>query len=156
MEIPFITTITLTWLIYTYLFTEADRQILDLFNRLKFSLSINNKGEIEQDQLIIKMKLGIPEIIELGNFFKKNNEQDKQAKSIEKFRDIIQQIIQTKNFLFINLFIFTIHPLFSFLDCFLSMEIHLILSLIMGLIFYWYIQKLPNERIVGIISTQEK
>lgn len=152
MEIPFITTISLVWLIYTYLFIEADKQILDLFNRLKFSLAINNKGAIEKIQLEVKMYLGIPEVISFGEILKND---DAHKKNIGFFERKIRDIDLAKRFLIINLFLLTFHPIFVPSCWFITMEIHIILSLIFGLCFYWHIQQLPNLKFSQVVPMTE-
>ncbi|MBU6142055.1 hypothetical protein KGO95_02985 [Patescibacteria group bacterium] len=148
MEIPFITTITLVWLIYTFIFVDADKQILDLFNRLKFSLSVN-EGRIDKTQLDVKMQLGILEISDLGKTF---NQNDPYRKNIEIFERKVGDVDLVKKILMINLFLLTIHPFFRFFDCFLNLETHLIISLIAVAPFYWYIQGIQKIRFSQIIS----
>jgi hypothetical protein len=150
MDIPFITTISLVWLIYTYLFTEADKQILDLFNRLKFSLSVNNEGAIESEQLKVKVYMGIPEVISMGKIFEPG---DIQKNNIEKFENKILSIDLFKKILVFNLFILTLHPWFYFLNCFFSMQLHIVLSLFLSLFFYWQVQLLPNLEFTRVVST---
>ncbi len=153
MDIPFITSISLVWLIYTYLFIEADRQILDLFNRLKFSLAVNNAGMIEKEQLEVKMYLGIPEVISLGQVFSKN---DSHRNNIEQFEKKIKNIDVLRKLLMINLFLLTFHPLLCFFNYFLTLQAHLVLSLIFSLCFYWYVQKLPQLIFSKMVSTDKK
>jgi len=149
---PFITTISLVWLIYIFLFTESDKQILDLFNRLKFSLAINNEGAVEKIQLDIKMYMGIPEVISMGKIFKSG---DSHKKNIETFKKKTWNIDLFKKLLIVNLFLLTIHPWLNFLNCFFSMQIHIILSLIFGLCFYWYVQQLPSLEFSRIVPISE-
>lgn len=80
------------WLIYTHLFTEADKQISDLFQRLKFSLAVNNQGVVEKTQLEVKMSLGIQEVISMGSVFAEDDPMKNNLKRFDLTRELSLEI----------------------------------------------------------------
>lgn len=140
-EIPFITTISLVWLIYTFLFSDADKQILDALNRLKFALSINpNNHHLDLALLQAHGFMGIPEIIYYGEGMP---QLDAAAKNIKVFATRYNSIERFKSILMVNLFLLTAHVVFydKFYNCFNYLQLHIILSLILGGVFYWWTAK---------------
>ncbi|PIU42963.1 MAG: hypothetical protein COS98_00140 [Parcubacteria group bacterium CG07_land_8_20_14_0_80_35_11] len=146
MGTDFLTILALVWVIYMFLFTESDRQLSELLNRLKASLAINDKGTFQLTQFWAKQSFGISEIIDLGNAIK-NGHSNKT--NINKFHRNYQEINQGKIFLIVNLFLLSFNIIILSLVWFPSFlitifRIHIVLSLIFGFIFYYYLNKLHN------------
>ncbi len=52
MGVDMLSVIALLWLIYTFLFIEADRQVSELLKRLRFSRSLNDKGVLKKPKYL--------------------------------------------------------------------------------------------------------
>lgn len=144
MEIIFLTTISLVWLVYTFLFADADKQIIDAFNRLKFALSINRDTHgVNPTLLQVHGCMGIPEIISYGEGMSKVDPMT--AKNVEVFARKYLKVENYKRILIWNLFILTTHAviynIFFYFSSPLIIQVHIIISLFLGAFFYWYTQK---------------
>ncbi len=143
MEIAYITTISLVWLIYTFLISDADKQVIDVLNRLRFALSVDiNTHSLSTSLLQAHGQMGIPEIIAYGKGMADSD--PTMAKRINGFEIKYEAIEKFKRILMWNLFILTAHAVIFSISCFSSIlliQIHVIISLFLGLIFYWYTRK---------------
>jgi len=151
METDFLTILALIWVIYIFLFTEADRQLSELFNRLKTSISISNEGVFELTQLQVKQQLGVPEIIDLGKTIKEGHT---RKANINMFHKKYREINQGKLFLIANLFLLSFNIIILTLLEFpnfgiIGFKIHTAVSLIFSFIFYLYISKIPNLKFIN-------
>lgn len=146
MEIAFITTVSLVWLIYTFLFGDIDKLVIDTVNRLKFALSINVAGDkvgaVNLTLLQAHGQMGIPEIISYG---KQMAASDKRGSGlIELFAKKYSSIESFKRTLFWNLFALTAHAVIYGVFCsstLFLLQLHIIASLALAAIFYWYSYK---------------
>lgn len=142
MEITYITTISLTWLIYTFLISDIDKQIMDVLNRLKFALSINpTNHHVDLNLLQAHGLMGIPEIIDYGTAMPSNNSGSNIINQFKKRYKVVEGFKMT---LMWNLFALSVHAVIYSILCFsniLLLQTHIIFSLFLGIIFYWYTQK---------------
>jgi hypothetical protein len=156
----YISVLSLVWVIYLFLFTEADRQVTELLNRIKYSLSINEKGHFDQPQFIAKQPMGVHEIIQLGRFIDQTHS---HAKFINKFANKYDQIEKAKIFLISNLFLLTADILISYFIQIMNfidlqrivLTIHISVSLIFSVVFYFYVSKLANVKLLEFKKIDE-
>ena len=156
MENNFLSILALIWVVYIFLFTEADRQLSELLNRLKASLAVDDKGTFQLNQFWASQSFGVAEIIEWGKLI---NDKDSRKKNINKFYKKYQKIKWGKLFLIINLFLLSSNIIISALLGFLDTPIiifktyivgtHIVLSLIFGFVFYIYVSKSSNLKFIG-------
>jgi len=154
MEYDGIATLAFIWVVYMFLFTEADRQIAELLNRLKSSLAISDKGVFEVSQFIAKQSLGITELVDYGEIL---NESSSQARNIRQFYDRHRDIERGKKFLIANLFLLslqiTMTGLFQIFDeqWLIISKVHIIFSLLFALVFYVYASKTPQVKYIKFV-----
>lgn len=143
MEITYITTISLVWLVYTFLFADIDAQITDVVNRLKFALSINaSNGAVKLELLQAHAHMGIPEIIAYGENMAQVD--PKGTKIIENFAEKYNLVEAFKKILMWNLFFLTAHVIvysFFYISSISFIQVHIIVSLLIGALFYWVSRK---------------
>lgn len=146
MEIAFITTVSLVWLIYIFLFGDIDKLISDTLTRLKFALSINitgaQIGAVNLTLLQVHGQMGIPELLSYGE--QMTNSDTRGAGLIKLFGSKHSSVETFKKVLLWNLFVLTAHAvIYSVLclDTLFILQIHIIISLFLAIIFYWYSHK---------------
>ena len=135
--------------VYLFLFTEADKQLTELSHRIKYALAIRDDGVLDMVQFNAKQHLAVSDIIQLGEKITHPT----RVKMIKRFGNKYREIEQGKTFLIINLFILTAVALSvftGFLSNFSLLKFYIIISLIFGIIVYFYITKLPNESFINI------
>jgi hypothetical protein len=153
MEIAYITTISLVWLIYTFLISDIDRQVTDALNRLKFALSIKpTNHHVDLSLLQAHGLMGIPEIVDYGSNMSKT---DPGFTIIAKFNEQYKKIERFKQLLIWNLFALTAHAIaYTFLSFsnLALIQAHIIISLVLGIFFYWCARKKLSTLIFSKIS----
>jgi len=157
MENDFLTILALIWVIYIYLFTETDRQISELLNRLKFSISIGDKG-VDMQQLQVKQQLGAQEIIDLEKMIEEGHP---RKKKINNFHKEYREINQGKTFLIWNLFLLSfgiiILTLLGVPHCLaVGFQVYITLSLVFAFIFYFRVSQLSNLKLTDFVKSSEK
>jgi len=145
--------IALIWVIYIFLFTEADRELGELLHRVKFALAINDKGAFDPVQFDVKQHLSVAEIVELGAVINSTV----FSKKIKKFQTKYEEIQHGKIFLIINLFIVSAVISADFfvksLDSpSLFIEVHYVISLLFAFVFYYYLNSLSKVKFVKITA----
>ena len=160
MEIAFITTVSLVWLIYTFLFDDVDKLISDTLNRLRFALSINiaggKEGDVNLTLLHVHGQMGIPEILSYGEAMA---DTDKRGSGLIKlFGNKHSSVEKFKKILLWNLFTLTAHAVVYstlYLSTLFILQSHIIISLFLTVAFYWYSHKELSSLVFSEIKFPE-
>ncbi|MFO1519073.1 MAG: hypothetical protein U1F57_05355 [bacterium] len=144
-----ITVVTLVWVIYSFLFIEADRELAELLRRVKFAIAINKSGVLDLNDFNAKQHLSAIEVIELGEIV-----QDIQFKAkIQKFKEKYSCVGIIKKISAINLLLLSGFVTLDFFThpnkCFIAwIKIHIVLSIFFSLIFYFIISNLSKQKLI--------
>jgi hypothetical protein len=151
-----LTAVSIIWVIYIFLYTETDKQINELFRRLKFTFGIH-EGVFNLQLYAAEQHLGIPEVFEHLNTFPNSP----RAGGIKKFKQQYKIIERIKVASLVNLFLLSLVGLAITLgwlskECWISWgKIHTTVSLIFSLFYYYVISNIQKIEFTRFLIHKE-